>query len=338
MAERAQLSRPPLERMLRIHDELRRNTLTNCTKLVRLLEVTRKTVLRDIAFMRDRLDLPIEYDPAIQAYRYTHPVNAFPTVQVTEGELLALLVARRALEQYQGTPFHRQLEVAFEKLAGGLKDRISFAPADELSAVSFKNIGLGRADLAVFNALSAAVLRQHEVEFDYRKPGETKAARRHVQPYHLSHRENLWYLVGLDVGRVGLRTFALPRITAVRVLDHGFARPPDFTPEKFFSSALGVLVGTGDHAVRVRFAPAVADHIRERVWHESQEMRDLPDGRLELSLRLGALAEVTRWLLSWGEHAEVLEPAELRERIHAAARAILAREGPPPQRAARPGS
>ena len=219
MAERAQLSRPPLERMLRIHDELRRNTLTNCTKLGRLLEVTRKTILRDIAFMRDRLDLPIEYDPAIQAYRYTHPVNAFPTVQVTEGELLALLVARRALEQYQGTPFHRQLEVAFEKLAGGLKDRISFAPADELSAVSFKNIGLGRADLTVFNALSAAVLRQHEVEFDYRKPGEAKAARRHVQPYHLSHRENLWYLVGLDVGRVGLRTFALPRITAVRVLE-----------------------------------------------------------------------------------------------------------------------
>jgi predicted DNA-binding transcriptional regulator YafY len=325
MPSRAQLSRPPLERMLRIHDELRRGTLTNCTKLVKLLEVTRKTVLRDIAFMRDRLDLPIEYDSAIQAYRYTHPVSAFPTVQVTEGELLALLVARRALEQYQGTPFHRQLEVAFEKLTGGLKDRISFSPADELSAVSFKNIGLGRADLTVFNALSSAVLRQHEVEFDYRKPGEPKAERRHVQPYHLSHRENLWYLVGLDIGRTGLRTFALPRITAARVRNQTFSRPPDFTPEKFFSSALGVLVGTGDHAVRVRFAPEVADHIRERVWHESQEMQDLPGGGLELSLRLGALAEVARWLLSWGEHVEVLDPPELRERLRASARAILAR-------------
>src|SRR4051812_33336686 len=117
----ARLSRPPLERMLRIHDELRRGALINCTKLVKALEVSRKTVVRDIAFMRDRLDLPIEYDAQVQAYRYTHPVSSFPTVQVTEGELLALLVARRALEQYQGTPFHRQLEVAFDKLVGGLK-------------------------------------------------------------------------------------------------------------------------------------------------------------------------------------------------------------------------
>src|SRR3954468_11819685 len=160
----ARLSRPPLERMLRIHEELRRDTLVNCTKLVKLLEVSRKTVVRDIAFMRDRLDLPIEYDPGFQAYRYTHAVSAFPTVQVTEGELMALLVARRALEQYQGTPFHRQLEIAFEKLTGGLKDRITFSPADELRAVSFKNIGLGRADLGVFNVLSAAVLKQQEVE------------------------------------------------------------------------------------------------------------------------------------------------------------------------------
>ena len=325
MHSRAQLSRPPLERMLRIHDELRRGTLPNCTKLVRLLEVSRKTVVRDIAFMRDRLDLPIDYDPAIQAYRYAHPVSGFPTVQVTEGELLALLVARRALEQYQGTPFHRQFEVAFEKLTGGLKDRISFSPADELRAVSFRNIGLGRADLTVFNALSTAVLRQQEVDFDYRKPGDPQAERRHVQPYHLSHRENLWYLVGLDVGRTGLRTFALPRISAIRVRAQTFARPPEFTPEKFFSSALGVLVGTGNHAVRVRFSSAVADHIRERVWHESQEMRDLPGGGLELSLRLGALAEVERWLLGWGGHVEVLAPAELRERLRADARAILDR-------------
>ena len=47
-----QLSRPPLERMLRIHDELRRGALVNCSHLVRALEVSRKTIVRDIAFMR----------------------------------------------------------------------------------------------------------------------------------------------------------------------------------------------------------------------------------------------------------------------------------------------
>ena len=321
----SQSSRPPIERMLRIHDELRRGAFTNCTKLARTLEVSRKTIVRDIAFMRDRLELPIEFQPQLNAYRYTHPVSAFPTVQVSEGELLALLVARKALEQYRGTPFHRQLETSFDKLTGALKDRISFSPADELQSVSFKNVGLGKADMAIFNALSAATLRQHDIEFDYRKPGETKAARRRVQPYHLAHRENLWYLVGFDSERNALRTFALPRITNPSVLKTKFVRPPDFSPEKFFANALGVLGGERDHRVVIRFAASVADRIREREWHESQDLRDLPDGGLELRLRLGALAEIERWVLTWGADAEVLHPRELREHMRTTAAALLKR-------------
>jgi len=315
MAGSVQFSRPPLERMLRIHDELRRGAFTNCTKLAAALEVSRKTIVRDIAFMRDRLELPIEFDPRINAYRYTHPVSAFPTVHVSEGELLALLVARKALEQYRGTPFHRQLEVSFDKLTAGLKDRITFSPADELRSVSFKNVGLGRADLAIFNTLSTAVLRQQEVEFEYRKPGEAAAARRRVQPYHLAHRENLWYLVAFDQERDALRTFALPRIARATLSPTHFTRPADFSPEKFFASALGVLGGERDYRVVIRFTAAVADRVREREWHESQELRALSDGRLELRLRLGALPEIERWVLTWGREAEVLQPAELRERL-----------------------
>jgi proteasome accessory factor B len=323
MFPRSQISRPPIERMLRIHDELRRMTFSNCTKLAGALEVSRKTIIRDIAFMRDRLELPIEFDPRINAYRYTHSVAAFPTVQVSEGELLALLVARKALEQYRGTPFHRQLEASFEKLTGGLKDRISFSPADELQSVSFKNVGLGKADMAVFNALSSATLRQHDVEFDYRKPGERKLERRRVQPYHLAHRENLWYLVGFDSERGALRTFALPRLSNPTVLKTKFIRPPDFSPEKFFANALGVLGGERDYRVVIRFSAAAADHIREREWHESQELRDLPEGRLELRLRLGALPEIERWVLTWGGDAEVLQPKELRERLKATASELV---------------
>jgi predicted DNA-binding transcriptional regulator YafY len=309
--------------MLRIHEELRRGTFTNCTKLSETLEVSRKTIVRDIAFMRDRLELPIEFDAGINAYRYTHAVSAFPTVQVSEGELLALLVARKALEQYRGTPFHRQLEISFEKLTGGLKDRISFSPADELQSVSFKNVGLGKADLTVFNALSGATLRQHEVEFDYRKGGDTRSARRRVQPYHLAHRENLWYLIGFDTARMALRTFALPRIANPSVLKTRFVRPPSFSPEKFFANALGVLGGERDYRVVIRFSGAVADRVREREWHESQELRDLPDGRLELRLRLGALPEIERWVLTWGSDAEVVQPKELRERLKATIATLL---------------
>jgi predicted DNA-binding transcriptional regulator YafY len=226
-----------------------------------------------------------------------------------------LLVAQRALEQYRGTPFHRQLEVAFGKLAGGLRDRISFSPADELRAVSFKNIGLGKTDLTVFNALSRAVLRQEAVTFAYRKPGDPKKSTRRVHPYHLANRENSWYLIGFDLERNALRTFALPRIGDVEFTSETFVRPLDFSPEKFFANALGVLSGEGNYQVVVRFTSAVADRVREREWHDSQEMRELPGGELELRLRLGALMEVEQWVLGWGASAEVIAPRELRASV-----------------------
>ena len=315
MPARDQLSRPPLARMLQIHEALRSGRLVNCSKLAGTLEVSRKTIVRDIAFMRDQLDLPIEFDPRINAYQYTAPVDAFPTVNVTEGELLALLVAQRALEQYRGTPFHRQLSIAFGKLSSSLRDRISFSPADEMTTVSFKNIGLGKTDLKVFNHLSAAVLHQQEVSFAYKKPGAKQGAPRRVRPYHLANRENLWYLIGFDIEREALRTFALPRIAEVVVANTKFERPAEFSPAKFFASALGVLGGAGDWRVVIRFNAVAAGRVREREWHESQEMRELDDSGLELTLRLGALEEVEQWILGWGAQAEVISPPELRTKM-----------------------
>src|SRR6516225_3026772 len=80
-------SRPPLERMLRIHQAVSSGQFPNATTLAREIEVASKTIHRDIEFMRDRLNLPMEFDAARNGYRYTEEVNAFPTMQITEGEL-----------------------------------------------------------------------------------------------------------------------------------------------------------------------------------------------------------------------------------------------------------
>lgn len=314
-----QFSRPPLDRMLKIHAELRENNRPNCTSLSRALEVSRKTIVRDIAFMRDRLGLPIDYDPAAQSYHYSRPVENFPTILVSEGDLLALLVAQRALQQYQGTPYHRQLASAFEKITGGLRDRITFSSAAELDAVSFKNFGLGKTDISVFTQLSQAVLRRRTVMFAYRKTGDPSSALRQVRPYHLSNRENLWYLVGWDEERKEVRTFAVPRISEVKLTARSFPRPTDFSPESAFAGAFAALGGNQQYPVRIKFSRECADLVRERVWHESQRIEDLPGGTLVLSLDLGALKEIERWILSWGPGAEVLAPPELRRAVAASA-------------------
>ncbi len=90
-------SRPPLERMMRMHQRLKAGRYPNCRKLAEELEVSSKTVQRDIDFMRYRLGLPIEYDQLHFGFYYTEPVSSFPNIEISEGELVALYIGRKAL-------------------------------------------------------------------------------------------------------------------------------------------------------------------------------------------------------------------------------------------------
>ena len=142
-----QFSRPPLARMMQLHAQLQARKFPNCRKLAHELEVSAKTIQRDIDFMRDRLGLPIEYDQLHFGFVYTEPVANFPNIQVTEGEIVALFVAQKALQQYRGTPFEAPLRAAFHKIGDGLKDRITFSCSDLDSAISFRSAGQSMADL-----------------------------------------------------------------------------------------------------------------------------------------------------------------------------------------------
>jgi predicted DNA-binding transcriptional regulator YafY len=310
-----QFSRPPLARMMQLHAQLQARKFPNCRKLAHELEVSEKTIQRDIEFMRYQLGLPIEYDQLHFGFVYTEPVMSFPNIQVSEGEIVALFVAQKALQQYRGTPFEVPLRAAFNKIGHGLRDRITFSWSDLDAAISFRPFGQSVADLEVFELLSRAVLESAEVEFQYRKLRSRTAEIRRVRPYHLGCVENQWYLFGFDLARQQVRTFALPRIGAPRRTGAHFKRPANFSIGKFLDSSFGVFQSDGRMRVRIRFQPFAAQLVRERVWHHSQKMRELRDGGVELQLQLGSLEEIERWILSWGEQAEVLEPARLRQRL-----------------------
>jgi proteasome accessory factor B len=322
-------SRPPLERMMRMHERLKAGRYPNCRKLADELEVSSKTVQRDIDFMRYRLGLPIEYDQLHFGFYYTEPVSSFPNIEISEGELVALYVGQKALAQYKGTSFEAPLSTAFRKITDGLRDTISMTWSDLDSAISFRSTGRAVADVHLFEQLSHAVFKQFEVRFEYKKPGAARYEQRYVQPYHLGCVENLWYLFAFDLDRGQLRTFALPRIRDVRVSKTKFKRPIDFSIGRFLGESFGVFAKPtkAKHVIRIAFDAFAASRIEERQWHPSQKVKQLRNGGIELSLTLGNLEEIERWILSWGGHASVLGPAELKERIANTVSALAANYG-----------
>ena len=100
---RERYTRPPSDRMRRIHEWIKGGKYPNAVTMGRDLEVVDRTVKRDIEFMRDRYGLPIAYDEERYGYYYTTPVDRFPVAAMTEAEMFALLVADKAIAQYHGT-------------------------------------------------------------------------------------------------------------------------------------------------------------------------------------------------------------------------------------------
>src|SRR5437016_2263157 len=271
-------ARPPLERMLRIHQAIQSGGFPNASILAAELEVSSKSIHRDLEFMRDRLELPLEFNRQRLGYYYTQEVKAFPTLQITEGELFALIVAEKALQQYRGTSFEKPLLSAIRKMEETLPDTISLNLSDLERTISFRTSAEPILDLQIFDALAKATAVRQRLELTYRKPGQKQPEQRLIDPYHLANINGEWFLFAYDHLRKDIRTFVPARIKNIRNTGKTFSRPQKFSLERRLRDSFGVHSGREEYEVVIRFNELVADYIREKKWHDSQQLRELKTG------------------------------------------------------------
>ena len=300
----------------------------NCQTLAREIEVSPKTIQRDLDHMRNQKDLPLEYNKVRHGYYFTRPVSEFAPLQLSRGELVALFVAEKAVEPLKGTPLHKLVHDSLHKIAEACPESISLHWKNLDEAFSMKATGVLKSDVAVFTRLVDAVLEQREVVFDYHKLDGNGRERRQVQPYHVGQLQNGWYLIAHDPGRGAKRKFALQRMRGLELLKSRFQRDPAFSIRDYLSNGFGVWSYGPDaerFEVRIRFTGWAARYVAERQWHHSQNITPLNSDGSEVEFRaeLAGLEEITRWVLGHGRHAKVLAPKKLRDAVHAEARAML---------------
>lgn len=318
---RSGASRPALWRVMEIHKIIRIGRHPNCSTLAKEIEVTPKTIQRDVSFMRDQLGLPLEYDKIKHGYYYTQEVHEFPMLHLSRNDLVALFLARHALEPLRGTRLERMLSESFSKIAEACPGEISIEWHELDDAFSVKASGVLPADVTLFGDLLDAVRACREVSFEYHKLTGSKPEQRTVHPYHVGQIEHGWYLLAYDPVRRAVRTFALQRLTNLQMLRTKFERDPRFNARDHLGGGFGVWSYAGEekrtHEVHIRFEGYAARVVAERLWHATQAIRKLkPDGSvIEFQADLAGLEEITRWVLSWGSKAKVLGPPELQKRV-----------------------
>lgn len=286
-----------------IHRLLKDGAYPNCRSVAGRLEVSERTVLRDIDCLRDYWHAPVEYDPRRRGFYLTNPDYALPPVNLAQGEVAALALGVTALAAYRGTGFESPLRSLMDKLPVILPDHISVDLESLQRGVSFM-VEPPRGDAERVAGHFAALQRAIE-------------ERRRVDPYHLRNFEGVWYAAGYCHLRGECRTFAIDRIESLAVLDERFDPAAGFSPDGYFGESWRLERGAGKRRVALRFSPYQARWVRGRVWHPTQEVREDADGSLVLAFTVSGLGEVKRWAMQYGAGVEVLAPAELREAVAA---------------------
>jgi len=293
-------------------------TAGNAAALAERYGVEERTVYRDLGVIK-ALNIPVYQENAGDSYRIRGDFY-LPPVQLTPDEGLALVLLAQEIADTEQVPFTRPAMKAIEKLRG----RLPRAVLDDLNALggrmSIKLAPTAPGDTAtdVFAIVQDAIQRGLVLECQYESlsqdPGQ-EPEWFELHPYALHFSQRAWYVVGHHGGRGEVRNLRLTRFVAIDIGDKTYEVPNGFSMESHLGDAWLLIRGDTRYDVKIRFSPEFADTIAETHWHRTMEAQELDDGGLLFTCSVEGLDEIVWWVLSMGPNTEVIEPAELRQRV-----------------------
>jgi len=284
-------------------------------ELARRLGVATRTVLKDIVELSVAGRLPVVYERRGWRLADDARLETLP-VRFQLEEAAALYLAGRLLAATADEP-NRAVRDALARLACVLPREVR-PFVDRIAAA---RDGADAAFASVFRAIAHGWALQRVVRLSYHPRSHPEQLLECViSPYLIeaSAIGRALYVIGRAQPPGALRVFKLERIRSATLTNATFVPPPPAGLLDRLDTAWGVWLSDEEPTrVVLRFDRAVADRVRETRWHPSQRFVALAaaGGGLEMELRVASTIEVIPWLLGWGSHCEVLQPAELRDRI-----------------------
>jgi proteasome accessory factor B len=290
--------------------------LANCRTMAAAYEVSYKSIMRDIDYLKNQCHAPIKYAGDRYGFYYTEENYQLPAINISESDLFAIYIARKALEQHKNTPIYHKLASVFDRIEQALPNRVSISPAWIDNRISVFSDFKSAIDPAIWETVAAALQHCRRLRITYLKPGSEKGTGRLVDPYHAVGFQGEWYLICFCRLRKEIRVFAVSRIKRAKQQNKFFTIPENFNHADFTDTHFGVFRDKQRHEVVIHFPARHAPYILEREWHPSQTIKKQGDGSLILSFSTNHLFEVKRWILSWGSGVKVLAPKKLQAEIH----------------------
>jgi proteasome accessory factor B len=249
-------------------------------------------------------------------WRLNEEYKGLTLANLSLSETAALYFSKKLVVNLAAPPFSSDIASAFKKIESALPDRnIQFLDSlDSMISV--------RADAPkdldehkhVTRTLMEAISEEYRVKMRYFSVHSQKRKEYVLDPYRLMYFRGGLYLFGYVKEYKQIRTFAIERIEAIEKLHERFEKPSDFSVESYLESSFG-LVKEDPFDVEIVFGSDVAEYVRSRIWHPSQQCREIEQGRIRMKLHVGGEFELVSWIMSFGASADVISPERLRRRV-----------------------
>lgn len=304
------------ERFYKIQELLRRPRGVSMRELQTALQVSRSTLCRDLDYLRDRLGVPIAWDPKLQAYQLEGlDRQELPGVWFSEREIYALLSMMALINQLEPAsllaprvaPLKERLTKLLEEGTGSAKEaakRIRILPMAQRPVAT-----------ELFQVLADALIQRKHLKIKHLGRRTGQITERDLSPQRLVYYRDNWYLDAFCHLRNDLRSFALDAIETVELSDKPAVSVEDAALKAYFADSYGIFNGKPDKVAVLKFSPFRAQWVAREIWHPQQTGQFLPDGSYQLEVPYSEDAELVLDVLRQGPDVEVIAPPALRERI-----------------------
>jgi predicted DNA-binding transcriptional regulator YafY len=317
------------ERFYKIHRLLQAKGVVKVAELLGELGVSRATFKRDLEYMRDRMNAPIEWDRERRGYRFVQPAIGAPRYELpglwfSPEEIRALLTMQSLLASLQPGLLEPHVKPLLARLRAALGS--GEHPADEIERrIRIIHLGARKLALPHFERVANAVLNRQRLRIAYVSRGSNQRTEREISPQRLVHYRENWYCDAWCHLREDIRSFAVDAIQSADPVDRKAKNVPDRDLDEVLAAGYGIFSGRKTTWAKLRFTPERARWVAAEAWHPQQKARFDPDGSYVLEVPYSDHRELAMDILRHGAHVEVLEPESLRAAVKEQLAAALAR-------------
>ena len=281
-------------------------------EIMATLEVSLATFKRDLAKLRDRLNIPVEYDRDLGGYKLVAGTarTELPGLWLSQEEVLALLTMQNMISTLEPGLLGSKLKPLQQRLDPMLGSQ-GLTAKTLTERIRIVHAGKRMLALKSFEHVAKATLERRQLKIDHYKRQTNETITRTISPQQLVHYRENWYVDAWCHLRNELRSFSIDAITHCEPLKEQALELNPKEIQKSMQASYGIFSGKPKGWAKLHFTPERARWVKSEEWHPEQRSQLNHDGSYVLEFPYSDERELIGDILRFGSDVKVLEPKSL---------------------------